>query len=192
MSKPKIIKFKTPRYCTNASTIGYSTWKVSMGDLIKYREHYEGGTSGYRLARVLGLIRKGDGHPGNPPLSEDHLFVLAADDLLRYGYERWVALSDVVEIDSRQPGAFTRWFLFGTMPAASQALAMIKHGSMSDSYLEQYLLEPEGSICSNWREVFAGREEPKGKKEPKAADSDSERCEHGYYATGAGGCPQCA
>lgn len=165
---PKYVAFKAPRYCPGASTLGYSTRWVKRGDLIKYREHYEPDEDGQercgsRLARVLGLVAKGSGHAGNPPLSEDMLLVLAADDMLMFGYERWVALADIIECDGRQPGAFARWFLFGGMPPIQQALDMIQYGAMSDSYLAKYLDSPEGAPVSNWREVGRG----KGYGEPK-------------------------
>jgi len=148
----KYRRFRKPRYCPNARTGGFRSWKVSEGDLILYREPHTDGTHGYVLARVLGLATHGgDGSEYPKP----RLAVLAVDDMLTFGMERHVALEDVEEVLDRGAPArhFARWFLFGQMPPPELAYALVEYGGMSDGYLGEYLTGPEGELRKDWRDV---------------------------------------
>jgi hypothetical protein len=140
-------RFKKALYCPNAYSCGSAKYEVREGDLILYREDLTSGEN-RRLARVLGLAtHAGDGSKYPKP----RLVVLAADDMLSHGYERHVALEDVVEI--RDPGDFARWFLYGRMPAPDMAVKVQDYGAMNNNYLKQFLTEPEGEIRKDWFNV---------------------------------------
>lgn len=156
-------RFKKPRYCGEARHGGFRHWDVVEGDLILYKEHYEGGTCGHRLARVLGLATHDGcgkeytvvGTKGRVKLAP-RLMVLAASDMLDFGYERHIEFADVEEVMWRgadRERGFARWFLFGTMPPPELAAAVCDYGAMSDSYLAKYLTAPEGELREDWREV---------------------------------------
>lgn len=148
----KYRRFRKPRYCPNASSLGYSRPYVSEGDFISYREAYLDGSDRTRLARVLGLVTH-DGCGNAYP--QPRLFVMATDDMLSHGMERHVALEDVADV--RTPGAFTRWFLFGKMPAPELALRFMEYGAASNSYAGEYLTEPEGELDPEWHEIAMRR-----------------------------------
>jgi len=160
----KFKRFKKPRYCPEATSLGFRAHSVKEGDLILYREEHEDGSYTSRLARVLGLATHGgDGSVYIKP----RLAVLAASDMLSHGYERHVALEDVSEVMDTTGGGlfhgrerdFARWFLFGTMPAPELAYAVSEYGALSDGYLGKYLTSPEGELRKDWRDVAARRPE---------------------------------
>jgi len=138
-------------YCTSATHLGYSRYDVGQGDLILFREG-----DGQRLGRVLGLAThdgcgqeyRGPARRGKGTRRAPRLLVLAANDTLSHGFERHVALEDVLEVP-RAPGDFARFFLFGIMPDHATAIAMSEYGAMSDSYLGRYL--DGGHVAPDWR-----------------------------------------
>lgn len=144
-------RYKTFRkaHCPNAIS-----QSVSVGDLILYRERYEDGSSRTRLARVLGLAT----HDGTMrPYPKPRLAVLAASDMIECGFERHVALEDVLEVrNPKSDRAFARFFLFGTMPSPETAYAVSEYGVMCDRYLGDYLTAPEGEIRKDWKESVVG------------------------------------
>lgn len=159
------IFFKKPQYCRNASSIGYASPYVSIGDVIHFRTRTAAeGVYHYQHGKVLcGVRYDGCGKPYADYTPEEggndkRLLVLAADMSLRFGYERHVALGDVVEVI--KPGAFARWFLFGQTPAPKLALAFVKYGAMCDSYIGRYLDSAEGKIDDEWHEIAMKRKEP--------------------------------
>ena len=167
----KYARFKRSRYCGEARHGGYRHWDVVEGDLILYKEHYEGGTYGHRLARVLGLATH-DGcgkeytetNAKGKVKKAPRLMVLAASDMLDFGYERHIELSNVEEVMWRgadRDRAFARWFLFGLMPSPELAAAVCDYGAMSDGYLAKYLTAPEGELRKDWREVHRVRDDEK-------------------------------
>ena len=120
---------------------GYGEYKVKDGDFIVYREHYTGGGTGSRLARVLGrATHDPDGRPYGK--KKVVLVVLAASDNFTHGYERWIDLEDVLEV--RRPGthshgAFANWFFTGQMASPGEVLRMVHYGAMKDEYIGEYL-----------------------------------------------------
>lgn len=132
--------FKKPRYCRNAAHYGGSKYAVSVGDLILYRERYEDGTEGRRLARVLGLVNE---LPDGKPAGKNLLLVLAASDMLNHAYERFVKLEDVLEIRTPGQSVFTQWFLSGPMPHPEIAIAAVRYGCVNDSYIDDHLEDGE-------------------------------------------------
>ena len=141
MNKFKI--FTTPRYCADAETTGAPVY-VAIGDLIVYSEEYVNG-SGRRLARVLGIVNQFDN--GVIP-KEEHLVVLAANDALDFGYERYVPLNMVRTVTGG--GDFAKFFLFGEMPLPEVAIAVIKYGAMNNR-IEKYL--EDGELKASFRNV---------------------------------------
>jgi len=138
--------FKKPRFCPNATHYGGSKYAASVGDLILYRERYEGGTEGSRLARVLGLANE---LPDRSDPGKDTLVVLAASDMMNYAYERFVKLEDVLEIREPSQSAFARWFLSGPMPHPDVAIAAVKYGCVNNSYLDDHL--EDGELKASFR-----------------------------------------
>lgn len=143
---PKFTVFRKPRYCPNASYYGGSKHSVSVGDLISYRERYEGGTEGRRLARVLGLVNE---LPDGKPAGKNLLLVLAASDMMNHAYERYVEIEDVLEVRSPSQSAFAQWFLAGPMPEPEVALAAVKYGCVNDSYIDDHL--EDGELRASFR-----------------------------------------
>ena len=158
------VMFKKPRYCPNASSIGFSRPYVAIGSIVTFRTATEQeGVYHYQLGKVLCGVRR-DGC-GKAYEGEERLLVLAANDCLRFGYERHVRLSDIVDVPPA-PGAFARWFLFGDTPDPDVALKVIKYGAMCDSYLDPYLDGAEGQIRADWHEVAMKRAEPRAGAKP--------------------------
>jgi len=163
MSGSNFIIFKTPRYCPNVTTIGYAKPSVSIGDMIRYKTPTNDPDFFYEeVGRVLALV-KNDGC-GKPLMNEagtkptPWLCVLQLSNNLSFGYERYIPLWHVREIfDMDRPRDFLRWFMFGKMPPPELAIAVIKYGAMSDSYLAEYLDGPEGSIRPNWHDIAMKR-----------------------------------
>ena len=138
----KYAHFRKPRVCPRASELASSLKYVSEGDMILYE------VGGRRsLARVLGLAtHDGDGKK----YPKAHLAVITADETLAFGYERHVDLNEVVGV--RQPGAFTRWFLFGKVPKDPEtAYGLVEFGAMSNSYLDEFLSGDE--LRPDWYDV---------------------------------------
>ena len=120
---------------------GYGEYKVKDGDYILYREHYVGGGTGSRLARVLGRATH---DPDGKPYGKKKvvLVVLAASDNFTHGYERWIDLGDVLEV--RRPGThshgeFAKWFFTGQLASPGEVLRMVQYGAMKDEYIGEYL-----------------------------------------------------
>ena len=137
---PKVRAIRKGIYAPDASGMGYTEHSVKDGDLIVYREHYVGGATGTRLARVLGLATHDP--DGKAFGKKKVLLVLAASDSFTFGYERFVDLEDVLEI--RRPGqhnlgVFAHWFLTGKMASPAETLRTVQYGAMKDSYLGEYL-----------------------------------------------------
>ena len=77
--------------CLNSSLIGYSRYMLRKGDLFLYREHYQEGLKGYRLARCHGRVK------GRMDFTYK-ILAQAADHTMQYCYERWVDAEDVIQI----------------------------------------------------------------------------------------------
>jgi len=162
----KYKRFRKPRYCAEATHLGFRKHSVSEGDLIAYREEYADGSHGIRLARVLGLATHGGDGTQYP---KPRLAVLAANDMLTHGWERHVALEDVAEVlDPSEGRDFARFFLFGDMPSPELAYGLVEYGGMSDGYLGEYLTEPEGELRKDWRDVARAQWDRVGR--PKVDD----------------------
>lgn len=149
--KPKFTIFRKPRFCPNAAGAGFSGVDASVGDLIVYEEDYTDGTTGKRLARVLGLVNEFDN--GKLPEGE-HLVVLAADDTLSFGYERYIPLDKVLAVT--KAGDFARFFLFGEAPLPEVAIAASRYGAMNFR-IGKYL--QDGELRASFRDVDKVRED---------------------------------
>lgn len=76
----------------NAVPIGHDKYYASPGDLILYKEYYEGGMYGLRLARVIGRIKECDNQGED---CKGYILVSAIDETLNFSYERWIKPEDV-------------------------------------------------------------------------------------------------
>lgn len=100
--------FKSKKISGQVSPPGGGYWTVHPGDMIAYTEHYEGGTSCSRLARVLGLATH-DG-TGKAYSGKKVVFaVLAVNDTITFGYERHVKEDYVTEVSPAWDD-FKEWF----------------------------------------------------------------------------------
>jgi len=133
MAMKRIVK---PIFCPNASRIGYDRYTVKHGDLIRFHVLANDGSKIHFLGRVLGCaVRDG---MGKPYKARKVLLVLKASDDLAHGYLFHVPIETVDQIFD--PGAFTRWFLFGTMPDESSRVEYLSDlGAMSNNYLAYYV-----------------------------------------------------
>jgi hypothetical protein len=121
-----------PIYCEN--TRGSV---VRNGSIIVYREHYEGGSHGHRLGRVLGRVtRHANGEAPHAP----SLAVLALSDDMSFAYMRHVSVTDVMEVRSQEGfGATLLFVLFGETPDPDETRRACSYGAMSDNYITEYL-----------------------------------------------------
>jgi hypothetical protein len=67
---------------------------LNYGDLFTYTEHYTDGTTGKRLALCHGRIRENANNTGT---RDWMILAQAANDLMTFTYERWIAIEDVIE-----------------------------------------------------------------------------------------------
>lgn len=136
----KFTIFTKPRYCANAETTGAPVY-VAIGDLIVFETlPATDGTTRRQLGRVLGKVNVFDN--GEVPEGE-HLVVLAADDALEFGYERYVSVENVRKVTGG--GDFAKFFLFGEMPDPEVAIRAVKYGAMNNrigKYLDDGELRP--------------------------------------------------
>lgn len=165
---PRFTVFKSPRYCPNAAHYGHAKYQVSVGDLVLYRERYEGGTEGRRLARVLGLVNQ---LPDGKPAEKNLLLVLAASDMLNHAYERYVKIEDVLEVRSPSKSVFAQWFLSGPVPEPEVAIAAVKYGCVNDNYIDGHL--EDGELKASFR--AAAKEEGLSGQDRKSYSDSQDR-----------------
>lgn len=132
MSKAKVKEW----YAPTASLLGYNTRWVKPGSLILYREPYQDGTYGSRLARVLDEVEK---NGCGEPYKETTLRVLAASSEMNHGYERHVRVSEIAECFPC-PQAFAAVFFhpdfpFGLTP--ERIVAASRYGTLNESFIEK-------------------------------------------------------
>lgn len=136
----KFTVFSKPRYCPNAETTGGPAY-AAIGDLVVFETLPDtDGATRRQLGRVLGLVNVFDN--GEKPDGE-HLVVLAANDSLEFGYERYVSIKNVRKVTTS--GDFAKFFLFGEMPRPEVAIAAVKYGAMNDrvgKYLDDGEMRP--------------------------------------------------
>jgi hypothetical protein len=161
-------------YLANHSHLS-SHMLLRAGDLIGYRESYADGTHGHRLARALDLVTHD--HNGQEfretstaagkTRRAPRVRVYAFDNMLSFGYERWVALADIVK--SRAPSSahvnFARWLLGGPMPKPETIFAASKYGVLSEAYYHQ-VANAEGWLGEDWRERRERYDEGRRRKVP--------------------------
>lgn len=141
----KFTIFTKPRYCPNAETTGAPVY-VAIGDLVVFETlPATDGTTRRQLGRVLGIVNVFDN--GEVPEGE-HLVVLAADDALEFGYERYVSIQNVRKVTGG--GNFAKFFLFAEMPDPEVAIAAVKYGAMNN-HIEKYL--QDGELKASFRDV---------------------------------------
>ena len=132
-----IVRRRSPRN-PSLSTIGHDKYHADPGDLLLYKEHYEGGGSGTRLARYVGLVQPKPGARDAEKI-KGLLFVLALDETASFAYERWVAMMDVVRIHpAPEATSFLRWF-FGPFSAWSNP--EILRRKAAEGYMNEYHFE---------------------------------------------------
>ena len=94
----------------SSSTWGYGKWRCSPGDFITYKEPLTDGSVNLRAARVIGRITECD---NDGPSGVGMLCVLAINEDLHFGYERWVDPKDVTGcMDAKHAGAFLTWLIW--------------------------------------------------------------------------------
>jgi hypothetical protein len=151
MAMKRIVK---PIFCPNASRIGYDRYAVKHGDLIRFSTSANDGSKIHSLGRVLGCaVRDGMGQPYK---ARKVLLVLKASDDLSHGYLFHVPIETVEQIFD--PGAFTRWFLFGVMPDESSRIEHLSDlGVMGNSYIADYLDWKTGGLVADPRAVWRAK-----------------------------------
>lgn len=173
--------FKAPRFCPQVHALGSDKSQVSVGDLILYEERYEGGATGRRLARVLGLANRcpdGSEH-------KDMLVVLAVDDMLDFAYERFVKLDDVLRVRAPSDSVFAQWFLSGPISRPEVVIAAVKYGCVNNRYIDEHL--QDGELKDSFRDVDKVRLTPKEAKALKPGDTvywidpDGGSCSRTYF-----------
>lgn len=104
------------------------------GDMILYREPWEGGAHGHRLARVLGRVSAPAIGDDKTPVKGWALAMALSDDA-SHGYERWINPSDITLVINT-PSAFAAFFFQPTLPYDAQTMRrLMAYGSMCDRFI---------------------------------------------------------
>lgn len=117
--------------CPNTPNYGCD---VRPGYWITYREEYEGGTHGTRVARVLGRIEWAEAVTFSSIDFTGYLSVLACADDLHHAYIRWINPADVLTALERPPVAMLA-FLGGDLPRPDMVHRLSEYGTLSENYV---------------------------------------------------------
>lgn len=149
MSNPRFKIFTKPRYCPNASVIGYDKYACEVGDLVLFETPLADESTHHELGRVLGLAA-GRLPDGSDP-GKDTLAVMVIDEMLTFAYLRYVKLSAVVQVRAPSKSIFAQWFLSGPVPHPEVLEAASRYGCVSDNYIDKYL--QDGELRKSFRDV---------------------------------------
>jgi len=131
----KYKKFKKPIFLPNASRTGYDKFEVVIGDFISWQYPDE---DHLFYGRVLGeATHSGMGKPY--PKKPKVLAVLQFGERLNHGWVTHV-LVDHVQF-CHDPGAFTKWALFGEMLSPELTERLADYGSLSNGHIDKLLDE---------------------------------------------------
>ncbi len=151
--------FRKPIYCPGVSALGYGKYEVSVGDFILYAEARSDGFPSCepRFGRVLGkVVRFPDGKEAPKSRKLMVLAVLTLSDNMEHAYLRYVPVVEVREVMSRPPGAFLRFFLFGSAPSPEIARDVQNYGAMNESYIGKILRATTHSSADGGRSLVTG------------------------------------
>lgn len=136
----KYKRFKKPIFLPNASRTGFDKYEVSIGDFIAWRYEYDKneGHSDLFYGRVLGEATH-SGCRKKYPKKPRMLAVMMLGERLNHGYINHVPV-DIVQF-CHDPGAFTKWALFGEMLSPELTERLADYGALSNGYIGKYLDE---------------------------------------------------
>lgn len=136
----KYKRFKKPIFLPNASRMGFDKYMVSIGDFIAWRLEYDKneGYSDVYYGRVLGEVTH-DGMGKKYAKKPRVLAVMVFGERLNHGYVGHVPV-DIVQF-CHDPGAFTKWALFGEMMSPELTERMAEYGSLSNGHIDKLLDE---------------------------------------------------
>ena len=122
-----------PIPCPNADVTGYGLAEANVGNLIGYTEYYEDGTTGRRVARVLGRVSA-------PKLSstdravKGFALVMALSDDCTHAYERWVDPADILTVRT-VPTQLLEFFARPVLPETQSLRLKMQQGYVVDQFL---------------------------------------------------------
>jgi hypothetical protein len=121
----------------NASVAFDSNGTAKRGAWFEYRERYEGGTEGRRLARMIGTV-DATGEDGLPPV-RNWIVALAVSDRGSFAYLRWIDPRDVTWSTREPPGAMLAWIAqpTATLPSLKACLRLDAYGSLSQRFVRE-------------------------------------------------------